>query len=200
MDTPDAPRARPVGDEPFALQSRPDLPLKGTAVISPCRRYRYKLTRGATHGHGIVNFVMLNPSTADADMDDPTVRRCIGFAREWGYYDLVVTNLFALRATDPRDLKLAADPIGPDNDAAIVEVASKANLVVCAWGAMGPLVSWSERALPPWDGLSRAAQVLGLIRGAGAKPFALKLTGTGQPAHPLYLKGDLEPFPLEARP
>lgn len=105
------------------------------ARFSPCRRYRYVLTRDVSIlNPRLVNFVMLNPSTADATVDDPTIRRCIGYARAWDYGHLVVTNLFALRATDPRALKSEDDPIGPDNGEYIAAWAGRADLVVVAGG------------------------------------------------------------------
>lgn len=84
------------------------------ADISACGAYRYRLDRlGALLGRGAVNFVMLNPSTADAEQDDPTIRRCLGYAFRWGFARLIVTNLYALRSTDPRALWEHPDPIGP---------------------------------------------------------------------------------------
>src|SRR5581483_9586135 len=95
--------------------------------------YRYSLARFFGDG-GVVNFIMLNPSTADAETDDPTIRRCLGFAKAWGYGTLVVTNLFAYRATDPAELAKAGDPVGPDNDTRLWSEAQLSDLVVCAWG------------------------------------------------------------------
>jgi hypothetical protein len=160
-------------------------------------RYRYDLRRTwGGPGSPLVNFVMLNPSTADASEDDPTVRRCIGFARGWDFGGLAITNLFAWRATDPKGLKAAPDPVGPANDGFIAEWAGKAALVVCAWGAMSPLSSWAVEP-PPWDGVTRARRVLEILRGLGVKPKALGLTAAGHPAHPLYLAGATRPFDLE---
>ena len=162
-----------------------EAPARSGAVISPCGAYRYKLTRfwDRPDVPGWVNFVMLNPSTADANLDDPTIRRCVGFAKSWGYGGLVVTNLFAFRATDPAALKTAPDPVGPDNDAMITAVASGAALVVCGWGNHGAG--------------GRSAHVLGLICAAGATPYALRLTGLKQPTHPLYLPAACRPFPID---
>lgn len=154
------------------------------ADLSPCGRYRYRLHR--TWGeHPPVAFVMLNPSTADAVQLDPTVRRCIGYAQRWGYGGLIVGNLFALRSTDPAALYTDPEPIGEENDAALQEIATTAECVICAWGKHGALND-------------RGAQVLAMIRAAGATPQALKLNGDGSPAHPLYLKGDAEPFEVPA--
>ena len=106
------------------------------ATFSPCKVYRYSLTRGFDDGPAC-NFLMLNPSTATATEDDPTIRRCIGFAKGWGYGVLYVTNLFALRATDPRELYKHAEPVGPDNDRCILTAATGSQLVVAAWGVHG---------------------------------------------------------------
>lgn len=163
-----------------------DIEREPLAILSECGLYRYTLRRGARchGGAGICNFIMLNPSTADAIRDDPTIRRCVNYARDWDHDDLVVTNLFAFRATDPQALKTVADPIGPENDRHLIEQARRAQLVVCAWGDGGILHG-------------RAGAVLRMLAGAGVRPHALKLTSVRrQPAHPLYLPGDLEPKAL----
>lgn len=158
--------------------------VRKSAVLSECGRYRYRLGRSWDDALPPVNFVMLNPSTADADVDDPTIRRCIRYARDWGYGSLVVTNLFAFRATDPRGLRKADDPVGPENDRHTIEAATTARdaggLVVCAWGVMlGPR--------------RRRIEVVGLMRRLGVDLHAIKLSGGGHPCHPLYLKADLRP-------
>lgn len=152
------------------------------AIFSTCDRYRYRLERdlgaiGATRG--AVAFVMLNPSTADETANDPTVRRCIGFAARWGYTRLIVGNAYAWRSTDPDALWSAADPVGPDNDRHLEQIARDAELVVCAWGA---------HAKP-----HRVAAVRHAIERAGRQPHALAFTAAGQPRHPLYLRGDMQP-------
>ena len=93
--------------------------LESTADFSFCGQYRYTLTRVWSLERGLVLFVGLNPSTADAERDDPTVRRCVGYARRWGFGGVLVANLFAYRATDPRDLLAVSYPIGPRNDEVI---------------------------------------------------------------------------------
>ena len=133
-----------------------------------------------------VAFCMLNPSTATHDTDDPTIRRCIGFARAWDFDALEVGNLFAYRATNPSALRHQPDPVGPENDGAIVEMAKRCAFVVCAWGTYGELNG-------------RGATVLELLRRAGAGLRALSFTRGGQPSHPLYLRADLEPIPWEGR-
>lgn len=161
------------------------------ALISPDGLYRYTLERRWGEGD-FVNFVMLNPSTADASLDDPTIRRCIGFARGWSYGGLVVTNLFALRATDPKALYAHRCPEGPDNDATLAEVAGRSGLIVCAWGAHGPRVVFGH-----------VRGVLDLLRESGKPLHCLGTTKAGQPLHPLYLRADLKPVPFptrEARP
>ena len=124
-------------------------------------------------------FVMLNPSVADAEADDPTIRRCIGFARSWGFGGLVAVNLFAWRDTHPSGMKRAADPVGPEGDAPILEAARLASLTVAAWGVHGAH-------------LGRGSQVAALLRAAGPLHH-LGLTKDGHPRHPLYLRGDARP-------
>lgn len=155
-----------------------------TATFSADRKYRYRLSRVWDPGRGRCCFLMLNPSIADAFIVDPTVRRCINFAREWGYGALEVVNLFAVRSPDPEVLQDANDPVGPDNDQAIVAAVNAASLVVAGWGVHGEL-------------FGRAAEVRRLLEGfTDGELHALALTKHGQPRHPLYLKGDLTPMPL----
>jgi hypothetical protein len=110
---------------------------RGGAVLSPCRRYRYRLWRSWGDLEKRVAFVMLNPSTADESKDDPTIRKCVGFAKRWGFGALDVVNLFAWRSTDPDGLLDAADPVGPDNDKMVRAVFDGADRVVLAWGSHG---------------------------------------------------------------
>jgi hypothetical protein len=126
---------------------------------------------------------MLNPSTADAELDDPTIRRCAGFSLAAGYSGIVVGNLFAWRATKPIELTKASDPIGPENDFHLADIVSAAPVVVCAWGARGNLYGRNE-------------QVGRIIRAAGKVPHCLRVTKDGHPAHPLYLPAILKPIPL----
>lgn len=149
------------------------------AAISDCGLYRYQLWRAWDDGLPAVNFLMLNPSTADASEDDPTIKRCLGFARCWGFGRLDVTNLYAYRATDPTRLKAVADPVGPINDQYLRAVAVESALVVCAWGA---------NADP-----DRAAEVLDMLAACDGKMRHLGLTKAGQPRHPLYLPARLTP-------
>jgi len=112
-----------------------------TAEISPCGRYRYRLDRAWVDEKvmrpGTCTFIMLNPSTADGTTDDPTIRRCVGFAKRWSYNHLVVVNLFAFRATDPATLLAASDPEGPDAMGHIWDACVVSGLIVCAWGEHG---------------------------------------------------------------
>lgn len=156
------------------------------AAISPCGRYRWSLRRIWDPAVQPVAFVMLNPSTADAEQDDPTIRRCMGFARSWGHGGLVVVNLFAYRATNPAAMKGANDPVGPENDQAILAAASSAARVVCAWGTHGSFQSRDRR-------------VAGDLLAAGIPLHALELTKDGHPRHPLYVKGDKQPVPYGPR-
>ena len=142
--------------------------MRGTADFDATGRYRWRLGRIWGEGPRVV-FVMLNPNQADAERDDPSIRRCIGFARAWGHGSLDVVNLFAWRCRDPRDLRGAIDPVGPDNDAWIARVVAGADVVV-AWGNHGAL-----------QGRDRA--VLDLLRA----PWCLGTTRLGHPRHPLYL-------------
>ena len=137
------------------------------AEFSPAKRghrpYRYVLRRELGAGaRAVCMFVMLNPSTADEFSDDPSVRRCIRYARDWGYGFLEVLNAYAYRSTDPKALRPVGDPVGPQNDLYISEAAGVADRVVVAWGA---------EAKP-----ARASEVYELIRATGAVPYALGLT------------------------
>ena len=118
----------------------------GSAVLSDDARYRYRLTRTWPGSGGAVLLVGLNPSTADAHVDDATVRRMVGFARRWGHRELLVGNLYALRATDPRELRQAADPIGPDNVEHLDAMAARAERVVAAWGSDCSSAARSDRS------------------------------------------------------
>jgi len=149
------------------------------ADFSPCRLFRYTLWRTWDKQKPYVMFIGLNPSTADESKDDPTIRRCMGFAKAWGFGGLCMTNLFAYRATDPNKMKAWPDPIGLHNDAWLIRVATDAGLVVAAWGNHG-------------NHLSRAADVRRLIDGM----CCLGTTKQGEPKHPLYLSSNTKYRPL----
>jgi len=124
-------------------------------------------------------FIGLNPSTADEIQDDPTVRRCIGFAKRWGFGGLCMTNIFACRATDPIVMLAVPAPVGPENDKYLLECAQSAGLVVAAWGNDG-------------THLERDKQVLYLLKHQTL--FCLGETKLGQPRHPLYVNGKTAPI------
>jgi hypothetical protein len=149
------------------------------AVYSDCERYRYLLTRVWRPGPRAL-FVMLNPSTATEVQNDPTVERCERRARALGFGAFRVTNIFAYRATDPKVMRAVPDPVGPDNDAAILGSAPWADAVVCAWGNHGLH-------------LDRGREVEAMLRASGARLSHLGLTGQGQPRHPLYVGYDRQP-------
>ncbi len=135
--------------------------------------YRYRLGRRRDAGAGSVTFIMLNPSTADAEVNDPTIRRCIGFAWDWGYRALTVVNLFAYRATTPKELRRARSPVGPANDEHLLAAADAAEAVVVAWGVHGAL---HERDREVTELLSPRVELT-----------CLGVTKAGLPRHPLYM-------------
>lgn len=148
------------------------------AEFSEDREYRYRLWRTWDATEPTVAFVMLNPSTADENANDPTIRRCINFAKDWGYGTLEVVNLFGLRATAPSELREHDAPVGPNNDDYLKQVCRDAEMVVVAWGANGSL---QERG-------RKVAQLV------GAEMNALDRTQDGHPVHPLYQPADAEPI------
>jgi hypothetical protein len=151
----------------------------GTAIISPCGRYRYRLTRQLKDckESGAVLFVMLNPSTATATENDSTIRRCITFANSWGYAEMWVGNLYALRATNPAELrKDYSAAVGPENDAWLRKLLREADAVVCAWG---------DNAQS--DRVARFVELAG-----DRQLYCLDTNKSGQPKHPLYIKGGTE--------
>lgn len=165
-----------------------------SAHISECGRYRWSLRRSwqiwenglHVRGKGVCCFVMLNPSTADALQNDPTISRCIGFARLWGYDTLSVRNLFAYRATDPKALLTAENPTGGHFGDAELLCAATANLLVVAWGASVPFGRESEA-------LSLFAK-----HAPGKTLYCLGTTQRGHPRHPLYVKADTQPIVFRA--
>jgi hypothetical protein len=148
--------------------------MKRDAFISICGKFRYSLLREWDALGPKLLFVMLNPSTADAAVDDPTIRRCISFAQAEGFGSLEVVNLFAYRATDPAELRRAGYPVGPDADWFIEIAATQAEKVCLAYGSV-----------PAAD--ERIQQVLPILRRAGREPQCLHITKSGYPGHPLYL-------------
>ena len=150
------------------------------AVYSYCERYRYLLTRTWDPTGRKALFIMLNPSTATEVQNDPTVERCERRARTLGFGGFRVTNIFAWRATDPRDTRAAGDPIGPENDAAILQSCPWADQVICAWGTHGAH-------------LDRGAAVEALLRATKLPLFHLGLSKAGYPKHPLYIAYSEQP-------
>ena len=145
------------------------------ATFSDCRKYRYGLSRTWNGKKKTILFIGLNPSTADEKIDDPTIRRCINYAQNWGYGSLLMVNLFAYRATMPTELKNVKNPIGNDNDLHIIELSKKADIAVAAWGNEGTL-------------LNRDKEVKKILPNL----MCLKINKSGQPSHPLYQKKDLK--------
>ena len=145
------------------------------ATFSDCRKYRYALSRTWNGKKKTILFIGLNPSTANEKIDDPTIRRCINYAQNWGYGSLLMVNLFAYRATMPSELKNVKNPIGNDNDLHIIELSKKADIAVAAWGNEGSL-------------LNRDKEVKKILPNL----MCLKINKSGQPAHPLYQKKDLK--------
>ncbi|WP_209598417.1 DUF1643 domain-containing protein [Ruegeria sp. HKCCSP351] len=151
-----------------------------TAIYSDCEKYRYSLTRIWDPEGRKALFVMLNPSTATEVQNDPTVERCERRARALGFGAFQVTNIFAWRDTDPRKMRAAADPVGPENDAAILDGVQWADQVIAAWGTHGAH-------------LERGPAVETLLRGTGQSLFHLGLTKDGHPKHPLYIAYTQQP-------
>lgn len=145
-----------------------------TAVYSDCETYRYSLTRIWDTQARRVMFVMLNPSTATEVQNDPTVERCERRARHLGFGAFRVTNIFAFRATDPRDMRAATDSIGPDNDTTLTQGAAWADAIIAAWGVHG-------------SHLGRGAAVAQTLQAGSTPLFHLGLSKHGHPRHPLYL-------------
>jgi hypothetical protein len=163
--------------------------IRKDALISDCGQYRYWLTRSWDAGAYLLPIIMLNPSTADADNDDPTIRRCMAFARRERFGGIRVVNLFAYRATAPEAMKGATDPFGPEGSLWIERVLHRAvegqYPVLAAWGAHGTYQD-------------RDAVVKAMARRRGAKLACLGATKDGHPRHPLYVKGDQPFVPLDA--
>lgn len=148
-----------------------------SAVFSADEKYRYVLRRSWAETGDTIGFICLNPSTADATVNDQTVRKCISFAQRWGGARLVIGNLFAYRSTDPSNLYKVEDPVGPDNDSWLRKIADECDILVAAWGVHGKFLSRDKRVKDDF----------------GIMLKTLKLTKDGHPSHPLYLPSGLEP-------
>lgn len=154
---------------------------KAAAVFSADRVYRYTLwRRWRGNGGNYVQFIGLNPSTADELTDDNTIRCCTGYARRWGYDAFCMTNLFAFRATDPRVMKRAREPVGAENDHYLSEIADGARLIVAVWSIHGGF-------------LNRDREILELF---GHRLFCIGTSRDGHPWHPLYKSKELIPIPF----
>lgn len=150
--------------------------MKKDAILSEDRKYRYVLSRIWDERKPKVMIIGLNPSTADETEDDPTLGRCVDFADSWGYGGVYMLNLFAFRATKPKDMFNASEPIGEENDTYLKNYANKVDKIVCAWGNDGKYQGRSSEIRNNFNNL-----------------FYLKMNQTGEPAHPLYLKSELTP-------
>lgn len=159
----------------------------GEAIWSPDMSHRYALGRATTaSGTRRAAFIMLNPSTADADRNDPTIRRCIRFAADAGFRHLAIGNAYSYRSTSPRALAEAEDPVRPENDRILADLVTTSEIVILAWG-----VHCQRR---------RAWEIWTRLRGIDSKAHALRLTRDGVPGHPLYLPADLRPRPIVMGP
>lgn len=145
------------------------------AIISPCGQYRYTLSRIWDPTLPILAWCLLNPSTADAMVDDATVRRCIGFARLWGYGGIFIVNMFAFRSRYPKQLRIVDDPVGPENDNYILDTVARFDTVV-GWGGNGD--SYPDRVRSVTELLEQCYN---------RRPMCLGTTRTGQPKHPLFI-------------
>ena len=154
--------------------------IESGAEFSEDRIYRYSLWRFWEKEGRYAVFIGLNPSTADETKNDPTVRRCIRYAYDWGHNGLIMLNLFAYRSKSPKYLYSLADPIGPDNDFHLRSASSKAGITIIAWGMHGNLMNRDKAVIP-------------LLK----DPHFLALTKHGHPRHPLYLKKNLMPKPFK---
>lgn len=150
-----------------------------SAELSPCGQYRYLLSRTLASGEGACTFIMLNPSTADGLKDDPTIRRCLGFVQRLGRREMRVVNLFAWRATYPKEMLKQLDPVGPDGDTWIAQACRASDPVICAWGAH------SARAVR-----RRAEAVTAMLVEAGVPLHCLGMSADRHPRHPLFLTHD----------
>jgi len=155
-----------------------------SAVFSTDRLYRYRLARRWDTGSGIVTWLMMNPSIADEQIEDNTIKRCIEFSNRFGYAGLEIVNMFGLISTNPIALVLHPEPVGPGNDQAILDAAAVSQCFICAWGA-----------LPKPSMVARARRVSRMLHAAGTNLHVLAVTKGRSPRHPLYLEPNLAPVP-----
>jgi hypothetical protein len=172
--------------------------MKRSAVISDDGLYRYRLERQWSDAPGTTTFVMLNPSTADAEVDDPTIRRCIGFAKRWGHGRLVVVNLFAYRATKPAELLDVDDPVGPENNLHLIKAAREESLIILGWGGAASRL-YALHYMRVVDVLRMLAGPPTVSSTDGLALFCLGVTKKGQPRHPLMLSKNAGLLPYKTR-
>ncbi len=154
------------------------------AVYSDCEQYRYLLTRcWDGKGENRAVFIGLNPSTATELQNDPTVARCINYAKAWGHDAMTMLNAYAFRSTDPKGLKTIDDPVGPDNDRYISRQTLAASRIILCWGTHAVYLDRGENLFTKLQAWERDL-------------FCLRVTKHGHPSHPLYLKKDLQPIPF----
>lgn len=152
------------------------------AEFSPDRMHRYALWRHWDESLPVVMFIGLNPSTADERHNDPTVKKCIKYAKSWGYGGVIMSNICAFRATEPEDMKAAQDPVGPENDQWLLKLSDQASLIVAAWGNDG-------------DFMNRGKTVLQILKEKAL--YCLMMNKTGHPRHPLFCRDSLAPSPIK---
>ncbi len=154
--------------------------MTGEAVFSTCGLYRYYLTRSWGSG-SLCTFIMLNPHKANADITDPTIRRCMGFAKAWGFDGIEAVNLFAVKEGDPSKLKGYTDPVGPDNDEWLRNTIINSEFLLVAWGNHGDIMNRGEEVLKMCNNLEKTIH-------------CLMVNKNGQPKHPLYVSGSAVPM------
>jgi len=170
----------------MVIEMLADYPRDAGAIISDCEKYRYSLWRVISDYYAVSGkcvWIMLNPSTADYRSDDQTIKKCMGFTKKFGYQIMEVVNLFAYRATDPKNMLKQDDPIGPENDFHIRKAITQAGLIICAWGING-----KHRM--------RNQHVLRILKKHRTTPMCLIKTQNGEPGHPLMLSYDTELIPI----
>jgi hypothetical protein len=160
--------------------------IERAAQLSPCGQYRYTLDRQWDDGRH-VTFLMFNPSTADANVDDHTIRKCMGFGKRWGYGRMTVINLFAIRSTDPRAVERAADAVGPLNDYWITKTLESTRELVCAWGCEQHM-----RTLKSRNRVAEVRRLASVDNHPLVRVVCLGRTQGGTPRHPLMLPYDTE--------
>jgi hypothetical protein len=158
----------------------PSLYVSSNAIFSECSKYRYTLSRIWDEDEPICVFIGLNPSTADIQYNDPTLNRCMRSAMDWGFGSLIMLNIFAYRSTDPKGLYTQEDPIGKYNNKYLIEIVSKADIIIAAWGTHGEYLNRGNNVI----------EMLSSIK----KLHCLDINKNGTPKHPLYISKNNKPF------